>query len=318
MDIRQLRYFLDVASHENLSKAAQHLHIAQPALSRSMRMLEEELGVQLFERHLRGMTLTPEGRALLERATFLVRSFDQVKTDIQTDITPTRGTVIIGMTSNYALMMAADLTRRILDAHPGSTLKIVEAFSPSLRDMLRDRSIDIAIFSGDVPTPAQAIANEVLFEDQLCLIGRADDPLLDAASVPLEKLAELPLVMTGMLSAGVRHEVEVMASRRRMPLNVVVEVGSFALAAQMIQQKLGYTVYVASGVDSVKTDFPLKAVPIEHIWLRRSLAWAVDRPMSRLAAAVLPLVRSHLIDMVKAGQWQGARLIGDEAGKPKA
>lgn len=309
MDIRQLRYFLDVASHENLSKAALHLHIAQPALSRSMRMLEEELGVRLFERHLRGVTLTPEGRELMDRAAFLVRSFDQVKTDIRANHLPANGTVIVGMTPNFALMVGAALTQHVLVQFPGAKLKIVEAYSPDLRDMLRERKIDIAVLSGDVPAPSQTIATEVLFEDQLCLVGRADDPVLDTPRITLAQMANLPLVMTGLLSAGVRNEVETMASKRRVALNVVVEVGSFALATQMILQGVGYTVYVASGVRDIAGQQMLKAVPVNGLWLRRSLAWPIDRPLSRLSGKVLPLVRNHLLTMVKNGSWKGARMI---------
>lgn len=313
MDIRQLRYFLDVASHENLSKAAQHLHIAQPALSRSMRMLEEELGVQLFERHLRGVTLTPEGRELLDRAAYVVRSFDQVKEDIQSRNRAAGGTVIVGMTPNFALMVGAALTQRVLAEFPGAKLKIVEAYSPDLRDMVRERKLDIAVLSGDVPAATQTLATEALFEDRLCLVGRADDPVLDVPGIPLARLASLPLVMTGMLSAGVRNEVEMMASRQHIALNVVVEVGSFALASQMILQGLGYTVYVASGVRDVGGGQLLKAVPIHGLWLRRSLAWPLDRPLSRLAAGVLPLVRTHLLAMVRNRTWKGARLIDTDA-----
>lgn len=308
MDIRQLKYFLSVATHESLSKAALHLHIAQPALSRNIRMLEDELGVRLFERHLRGVTLTAEGRELVDRASYVVRSFDQLKADVKATQLPGVGEVAIGMTPNFAWVVGATLAKRVMAEYPGARLKIIEAYSPALRDMLLEGKIDIAVLSGEIAAPDQSIASEVLFEDQLCIIGGQDDPLLSVASLDIEQLATLPLVMTGMYSAGIRNEVETLASKKGLSLNVVVEVGSFALATQMIAQGLGYTIYVASGIHNVEGGPRLRAVPIEGLWLRRRLAWPLERPLSRLASLVLAQVRSSLLESVSSGAWRGGRL----------
>jgi LysR family nitrogen assimilation transcriptional regulator len=82
MDLRQLRYFKVLAAHQHFGRAATVLHIAQPALSRQIQLLERELGVRLVERHSRGASMTPEGALLLERAVFLLRYCDQIKGDI--------------------------------------------------------------------------------------------------------------------------------------------------------------------------------------------------------------------------------------------
>ena len=310
MDIRQLKYFATVAGHENFSKAAQQLRIAQPALSRRIRLLEEELGVRLFERHLRGATLTTEGRALLERAQFLLRSFDQIESDIRAGLGHAGGPVAVGMTPNFAMMVGAALAREVRATFPEAQLKIVEAYSPDLRDRLMGGSIDIAVLSGSAPVPAGTIAVEPLFEDRLCLVGPAGDPLLAPllarGEVAVRQLRGLPLILTGMSSAGIRNELEMLASKRRIPLNTVVEVDSIGLATRMIELGMGYTIYVASGVAH---DPALAAVPISGLWLQRSLGWPVNRPLSRVASGVLPLVRARLLALVKSGAWKGARLL---------
>lgn len=79
MDLRQLRYFTVLAAHQHFGRAAAVLHIAQPALSRQVQLLEAELGVKLVERHSRGASLTREGELLLDRATFLLRYADQIR-----------------------------------------------------------------------------------------------------------------------------------------------------------------------------------------------------------------------------------------------
>lgn len=303
MDIRQLRYFVTVANHENFSKAAQQLFIAQPALSRSIRTLEEELDVRLFDRHLRGATLTPEGRELLERSSFLLRSFDQIKSDIKDSGVIASGPVAIGMTPNFSMVAGVPIAREVLRRFPNADLKIVEGYSPELRDQLRDGAVDMALLSGSAPTGTPALAVEHLFQDRLCLIGRKGDPLLQQPMLAMRRLAGLPLVLSGTSVAGILNEIEAQARRRRMTIKVVAEVNSFRLAAQMVLDGMGYTVYSASGLAGAQAMAGLAAVPIEDLWLQRSLAWPLNRPVSRLSSEVLLVVRETLTTLQK--DWPG-------------
>ena len=305
MDIRQLRYFVTVANHENFSKAAQQLFIAQPALSRSIRALEDELEVRLFDRHLRGATLTPEGRELLERSKFLLRSFDQIKSDIKDSGVIASGPVVIGMTPNFSMVAGVPIAQEVLRRFPNAELKIMEAYSPELRDELRDGGVDMALLSGSAPSSTPALAVEHLFQDRLCLVGRAGDPLLAQPSLAIRRLAGLPLVLSGTSVAGILNELESQARRRRITIDVVAEVNSFRLAAQMILAGMGYTVYSASGLSGTQAMAGLAAVPIDDLWLQRSLAWPLNRPLSRLSSEVLLVVRETLASLVSSGQWPG-------------
>ncbi|MCC7484684.1 MAG: LysR family transcriptional regulator [Burkholderiales bacterium] len=315
MDVRQLKYFITVATHENFSKAAQQLFISQPALSRRIHALEDELGVRLFERHLRGATLTSEGRRLLDRARYLLRSFDQLKSDIQDSQGRPSGPVIIGMTPNYVSVIGAQAALQIKRVFPDAQPHVVQAFTPDLHDMLRDNVVDIALLSGSTPAPlpAHMIAVEPLFEDRLCLVGLKLDPLLNCPEMPVRQLRGLPLILTGVSRAGIRNEIEALAARQRVPLRVSAEAGSFALAAQMIRLGLGYTIYVPSGV---ALESGLAAVPISGLWLQRSLAWPVSRPLSRIASEVLPIIRDLIMTQVERGQWKGARLMRRKRSSP--
>jgi LysR family nitrogen assimilation transcriptional regulator len=303
MDIRQLRYFVTVANHENFSKAAQQLFIAQPALSRSIRALEDELDVRLFDRHLRGATLTPEGRELLERSNFLLRSFDQIKSDIKDSGVIASGPVAIGMTPNFSMVAGVPIAKEVLRRFPNANLKIVEAYSPELRDQLRDGAVDMALLSGSAPTATPALAVEHLFQDRLCLIGRQGDPVLQPATIGIRRLAGLPLVLSGTSVAGILNELESQARRRRMTIRVVAEVNSFRLAAQMVLDGMGYTIYSASGLQGTQAMHGLAAVPIEDLWLQRSLAWPLNRPLSRLSSEVLLVLRETLAQL--QSDWPG-------------
>ena len=306
MDMRQLKYFVAIAEQENFSRAAQQLYVAQSALSRRMHDLEEELGVRLFDRHLRGATLTPEGRDLLDRARYMLRSFEQLRSDLTKPGESPSGPVGVGMTPHFAAMIGAQFAHKVRARYPQAQLRIVEAFSPDLRDMVRRGAIDMAVLTGNAPLHVPNLAVESLFEDRLYLVGLASDPLLCRSEIGIQQLRGLPLILSGMSSAGLRNEVEALASRKRIQLQVIVEVASIGLAIQMVRLGMGYTVYVGAGAAQAK-DFA--AVPINGLWLARSLAWPLDRPMSRLGGEVLTLLRVHLTELVASGGWRGARRL---------
>jgi LysR family nitrogen assimilation transcriptional regulator len=303
MDIRQLKYFVAVAEHENFSRAAGQLYVAQSALSRRMRDLEDELGVRLFDRHLRGAALTPEGRDLLVRARYLLRSFEQLRSELGTQHLPASGPIALGMTHNFSASIGAPLARMVRERFPGAQLSIDQGYSPELREKLRAGALDFCLLSGHAPTPVHNLAVEPLFEDQLCLVGLAREPLMQRSEISVRSLRGLPLILTGTSSAGIRNEVEALASRKRVPLDVIVEVASFDLAERMIRLGMGYTVYIANGVAGRRG---LAAVPISDLWLNRTMAWPLERPMSRLASEVLQMTRRHLREQVSSGKWIGA------------
>ena len=150
MDLRQLRYFKVLAAHQHFGRAAAVLHIAQPALSRQIQLLESELGIQLVERHARGASLTVEGELLLDRATFLLRYADQIKVDIIDLQGAARGPVALGLPPALASVLVLPLTRAVRNQYPEIKLRVSESFSPSLSDSLEQGVLDIAVLSGPI------------------------------------------------------------------------------------------------------------------------------------------------------------------------
>lgn len=132
MDLRQLRYFVALATQQHYGRAAGVLHVTQPALSRQIQLLEEELGVRLFERHARGAAPTEEARLLLERAVFLLRYAEQMKTDLLARQREPRGPVAVGLSPGLAQQLTVLLTKAVLKRFPEVRLRIIEGFAPSL------------------------------------------------------------------------------------------------------------------------------------------------------------------------------------------
>src|SRR6202521_4494776 len=128
MDLKQLRTFRAVAELGSLSKAADRLGAAQPALSRHIKLLEHELRVELFVRNGRGMLLTSAGRLLLDRTTGLVRQIEQVRDDLQSAGGTPSGRVVLGLGPTVSCVLSALFARRVIETLPDISLLIVESY----------------------------------------------------------------------------------------------------------------------------------------------------------------------------------------------
>ena len=306
MDLRQLRYFVVLANQQHYGRASSILHVAQPALSRQIRLLEEELGVRLFERHARGATPTEEAEFLLERASFLLRYADQMKQDMTARQRDPQGSVAIGLSSGLALLLAVPLTLAVQRRFPEVRLRIVEGFAPTLHGMLLQGAVDLAVLNG--PVQLSNLMSFPLLSEEICLIGRPDDERLQTPRSALQCLAGVPLVMTGLAKSGVRLELEVAAARAGVVLNQVVEVETIEVAKRLVLEGIGLTVHFAAAVKGDIDAGRLLAVPIGGLQLRRILARASDRPPSRATEVLIGILRSVVEEKVQAGEWPNAVL----------
>lgn len=307
MDLRQLRYFVALATQQNYGKAAGVLHVTQPALSRQIRLLEEELGVKLFERHARGAAPTDEARLLLERGLFLLRYVEQMKSDLLALQREPRGPVAIGLSPGLAQQLTVVLTKAVLQYLPQVRLRFIEGFAPSLQAMLAQGEVDIALLVE--PIERTNISAVPLLKESICLIGKPDDHrLLRKSRIRIRDLAGVPLVMTGLVKSGVRLELEAAAARAKVELNPVVEVETAEVARRLVLEGIGLTAHFAAAVNEDIEARRLRAVPIEDLFLHRVLARASDRPASRATEGVMDVLRMVIERHVREGKWANAQL----------
>jgi LysR family nitrogen assimilation transcriptional regulator len=306
MDLRQLRYFVALATQQHYGKAAGVLHVTQPALSRQIRLLEEELGVQLFERHARGAAPTDEAHLLLERAVFLLRYAEQIKADLLARQSAPRGPVAIGMSPGLAQQLTVMLTQAVLQQLPDVRLRFIEGFAPSLQDMLAQGQVHIALLVD--PIDRSNLISSPLLDEQICLIGLPADPRIRKARLTVRDLAGVPLVMTGLVKSGVRLKLEDAAARAKIELLPVVEVETAEVARRLVLDGVGLTAHFAAAVKEDIDAGRLRAVPIEGLALHRAIARAADRPVSRATEAVIGLLRSVIETHVREGRWPNAQL----------
>jgi LysR family transcriptional regulator, transcription activator of glutamate synthase operon len=193
MEVRQLRYFAAVAAHRHFTRAAEELHVAQPALSQQIRRLERELGLELFVRSTRRVSLTEAGELLLPRAQRVMAELDDARAELEQLTGLVRGRVTIGAIPLAPLDlpgMLAEFRRR----HPGVSVYMHEETLDGMLAKLRSDELDLGFAFADEQTTGPDIAAELLFEEELVAVTAPSHRLAGRKRLRLEALAGEPLI----------------------------------------------------------------------------------------------------------------------------
>lgn len=198
MDLRSLRYFVRIADLGSITRASAELGVAQPALSRHLKAMEEDLGTSLLVRLPRGVRLTGAGRQFLGHAQRVLREFARARAALRDPGGPPRGRVILGISPTLAPLLGAPTVERAQRQCPDVMLKLVEAFSTQLQDALLAGRLDVAVLTN--PPPARALAYTPLASEPIVVLmtpqRRATGRFLSVA-----ELARTPVVTTESIRA---------------------------------------------------------------------------------------------------------------------
>jgi LysR family transcriptional regulator, regulator of abg operon len=196
MKLNHIRDVIAVAERGSLRSAARHLGIAQPAITRSIRELEHELGAALFVRHVNGVVLTPMGEAFLRRATAIQLELERTKDEIQQLKGIKTGTVAVGLSTAVHVALLPRVLRPFSGSFPEVQLKIVEGLFPAMEAELYDGSIDFYVGPLAEDSASSEFAVEKLFDNHRMVVGRRNHPLARARS--LAELAGAKWVTTSV------------------------------------------------------------------------------------------------------------------------
>ena len=193
MELDQLRYFLKVAEWGNFTRAAEDLKVSQPALSRSIQKLEEELGQPLFERQTRRLALTDSGDLLRTRARQILTLLDDTKAEITDD--GQTGRLRVAAIPTIAPWFLPQVLRTFGTTFPKATVIVQEDTTENLIHALTDGAVDVAVMA--LPIDAQYLEIEELFEEELLLLMSVDHPLTAKKQIRLSDIESLPFVLLG-------------------------------------------------------------------------------------------------------------------------
>lgn len=192
MEIRTLRYFLAAAREENMTRAAELLHVSQPTLSKTIKALEEELGKKLFERHSFSIRLTDEGILLRKRAADLVTMADKITTEFQSMDDISGGDIYLGLAESWQIRHLARVIREFTQRFPDFHYHITSGDTEQVTEKLDKGILDLAIL---VEEPDKSKYESLIMpeQDQWGLVFRSDDSLAKKESITFEDLVGLPL-----------------------------------------------------------------------------------------------------------------------------
>jgi LysR family transcriptional regulator, regulatory protein for tcuABC len=315
MDMRQLRYFVQIVESGSLAKASRQLYIAQPALSQQMARLEDEVGKALLVRSSRGVTPTDNGEALYHHAKFMLRQLEQAVSVARQDTAAVSGRVTLGLAPTTMCQLGMPLLLQLRQRYPGVLLNIIEGLSGHLEHMSRVGQLDLAVLFQ--AKAAAELVCEPLLEEDLVLILPAGSTLVPPGrvSLTLKEVAALPLILPSP-GHGLRRRIAIEFERNNLALDAVAEIDSLPLLMRCIAQGMGATIKPMAAIHALG-DTPER-------W--RTLAIA-DAPMNRanylytlppqklsLAAAVVQgEIKRVVRELVEGGLWQGVRLVPEVA-----
>lgn len=289
MDLKQLEYFLRVAELGSFTQASRALNIAQPALSRQVRMLEVGLRQTLLNRNGRGVTTTEAGKLLLEHCRGILHQVERAKEDLGRVRGALAGRVAVGIAPSPSKMMTVELTRAFRKRLPSATLSISEGLSIVMQEWLLAGRLDIALLYNPMPSPELDISP--LTCEGLYLIGPCTEHPI-TAPVMLSALASIPLIIPNRPHT-VRMLLESKMSLIGCKPQISLEIDSVPAILDLVADGAGYAVLTEHAVLTSARPAAYHVQPIvqPELLSRLCLATASGRITTLTQNAMLELIR---------------------------
>ncbi|MCW0209000.1 MAG: LysR substrate-binding domain-containing protein [Achromobacter sp.] len=287
MSLRAMQCFVAVVSTGSISRAAETLHVAQPALSLLIRNLEEDLGVVLLHRSARGVTPSAAGSRMLAHAREILGRIDAARADVREDANAPRGAVSVAMSMSMAKLLTVPLLRFSLEHWPGVYLKIIESSTGYIPGFVSSGHADLGLtFSDDASTD---LSFQHLIDEELVVVsppagarGRKPRPA-DLRALPamsLGALAQLPLVLPGN-PHSLRRLLDRYQQRERVEFRVIAEANAIPQLIELAQAGVAHTIL---SYEAVRQEAEHGKVVLHRIGRPR-----MTRPVYLCRSDVLPL-----------------------------
>ena len=304
MDIRQLRYFQHVAETGSFSRASALLRISQPAISRQIQKLEQELGTDLFVRHGYGVRLTEAGTLLLERSRSLLRLLANTKAEVAAGTREPAGTISLGVPPAAGHYLVPPLVERYRGQYPRVFLQILTGFSGYLQEWMVNGRLDVAVLHN--PTPMKGVTITPLMIEQTYVVGPPDSSLGRGGPVALRDLEGLPLILPSR-SHNLRSHFEHLAAQQGIRLSLILEVDGQSIIKALVKRGLGYSVLTQGAIHEDLKHGELIAVPFAPpgvTWIL-ALAERNQSPPSPTVTQLKEAIRETCRALIETGTWPG-------------
>ena len=295
MDLKQLEYFVRVAELGSFTRAAIELDVAQPALSRQVRLLEVELRQALLVRNGRGAVPTEAGKLLLDHGRGILHQVERAREDLGRLRGGLAGRVAVGLPTSVARVLTVPLTRAFREALPEARLSISEGLSSGLQEGLASGRLDIVVLYNAQPSRELDLAP--LLEEDLLLVrarprGLHEDP--PPGPVSLEAVAALPLVIPTRPNAIRMHVEAEMADIGWRP-NVVLEIDGVSAILDLVLDGAGCAILSRNALLNTPrpSAYTAQQIGSPPLRIRLSLATSRQRPATPVQKATYDLIRAN-------------------------
>jgi len=310
VELHQLRYFVAVADERHFTRAARDLGVAQPSISKGVRLLEEELGALLFHRTRGNVTLTPAGEAFLPWARQILTDVDVAVDEARELGGLRRGRMSVGATPSISTAILPEALARFHARYPGLELRLQEAGSRDLVRQLDEGDIDLALVI--LPVTHRSLETVPLLREELVVAVGPGHPLADRKRMSLSDLRNMPLVM---FREGYDLRATTLAACAAVGFEprYAIEGGEMDGVLRLTEAGLGVAI-VPSMV--VARGGPLRAVRLSPPTLTRTIAFAYRRDR-RVSRATRELI-DGIVALVRSRRWLAAMPPGLEVVTPAA
>lgn len=309
MDFKQLRAFLTVAETGNVTRAADVLHLVQPAVSRQIRLLEEDIGAALFERERHGMVLTDRGKALIGYARRALLELDRARAEIAgTTEDEVSGLVTLGLLPSTIDVLSSALVTAIAEQYPGIRVRIAMGYAGTLLRWLETGEVDAALLYG--AERSTEIQTTPLVEEPLWVIGPKEAKLQRNRPVSLAQLATEKLVLPSA-PHGIRTLVEHACAVANITLNVSAETNSLSVQRRLVLGGLGLTILPPIAVVEDLQALKLSGAPLMDPAISRTIVLGLptNRPIGRHVRCAVGVLTTETERAIATGAWPESRWI---------
>jgi LysR family transcriptional regulator, nitrogen assimilation regulatory protein len=306
MDLRQLRYFIKIVDYGNMTRAAEALNIAQPALSQQIANLESDLGIRLFNRSVHGVKPTRSGELLYRYARDILRQVANATEALQRESNRPGGRVSVAMPSSTARIVSNALLLEMRSRYPGITLELVENTSAELPAQVMHGRVDLAVVTVDMPIPG-LLLQPIIREDLFVLMH--PETRWTRRTMTLRELAKLPIILPSPPN-NIRARIDLGFSKADLQYEVIAEASTTPLLISMVKSGLGVTVLPLSAISqepsgSIRTSRITKPSLSRELSVCSSAAF----PLSVASEKVREVLIERLQNLIVTKKWRGAKLV---------
>jgi LysR family nitrogen assimilation transcriptional regulator len=294
MNLKQLEYFVRVAEMGSFSKAALILNIAQPALSRQVRLLETDLHVTLLTRNGRGVVLTEVGQRLFDHSVGILQLVARAAEDVASARDEPAGRIVIGLPPSIGRRLTLPLVEGFRRHLPKARLAIVEGLSTHLTEWIATGRVDLGLIHNPEPNPAIEVTP--VLEEPLGLVSPAAGRVAKATPLPMSELVSYPLILPERTHA-MRKLIETKAALLNLKLDIRLEISGVPAILDLVAAGYGHAVLTRTALAAFGRPGAFRLRPLTNPGLSSTLFLAVSahKPSTPLGRRTLRLLQELVL-----------------------